>query len=427
MEVAEDLFLRLFLSKLDKISVALNLASDEGLKEAYAALWREFDGKSDTDTLSFAVTDGSVASTTFRGGLRVAVARAITNVYRCNRLIDSVCDVDVRVGHRLRRTSLYMKALELKCLKKALEDHGEALIALYDGDLYPTIHPVLATPTDQGVEAYVEYLRAFSELYGFARQRGLTLIGITKDSFVNYLGAQILASLVSREDPEAGADLSRVRSAKNIMRKLPSLRDRLRNYEVYYNIVNRMSMSSDEDTLYEYTDKPGFTVPMALAPQPIFLSEEIKAGTKRWIDSKIRRRLLEANPPMSEVALTLDEIYELPPIAISYWRPWHGLGVYRVDVCGWALGLDVKSASMEADNILGGEAAERFKGIAALLNGLSPEPFSVKPLLDADDLVRFDVKTYKECYEPLIIEALRKAGFKVLLTKRNLRELMVRV
>ncbi len=105
---------------------------------------------------SFAVADGSGSSSTFRGGVRVAVVRAIANIYRCNGLVGSVCDVDVRVGHRLRRASLYMRALEFKCLKKALEDYEGVSMALCDGDLYLTIHPVLVRFTAQEVEAYVE-------------------------------------------------------------------------------------------------------------------------------------------------------------------------------------------------------------------------------------------------------------------------------
>jgi hypothetical protein len=221
-------------------------------------------------------------------------------------------------------------------------------------------------------------------------------------------------------------ELSRVRSARNIARKLLSARGLLRNCEAYYNMAMKMSMSSDEEMLDECAAKPGFTVPTALAPQPLFLSEEVKAKTRRWTDSRIRGRLLKAGPPLSEVASTLDAVYELPPVVISYWRPWHGLGVYRVDVCGWAFGLDVEWNSVEADRLLNAEAAATFRGVAAFLNALSPEPFAIKPLLDADDLVRLSAGTYRECYEPLIIEALRKAGFKALPTKRALRELMVR-
>jgi hypothetical protein len=423
--MAEDSFFQQFLAAISKLG-PISMPFDESFKDVYLSFWREFDGKS-MEAPNFVVADGSGSSSTFRGGVRVAVVRAIANVYRCNGLVGSVYDVDVRVGHRLRRASLYMRALEFKCLKRALEGYDGVSMALCDGDLYPTIHPVLVRLTAQEVEAYVEYLKAFSELYRFAMERKILLIGITKDSFINYMGAQILANHILQENPDLGRVLSRVRSIKNIMRILSSLKDQLHNYPVYFNEAQRMSMSSDEEIFDEYATNPGFTTPLVLAPQPIYLSEEIKAGTRRWKDSRIRDRLMNAEPPLNEVALTLDRLYELPPVVISYWRPWHRLGVYRVDVAGWAFGLDVKWDSLEGDHFLNDEAMEKFRDVVAVLNGLSPEPFTVKPLLDADDLVRFSANTYKECYEPLIIEALRKAGLKALLTKRDLRELMVRI
>ena len=423
--MAEDSFFHQFLVAISKLG-SMSLSSDEVFKDIYLPFWHEFDGKS-MEMSSFAVVDGSGSSSTFRGGVRVAVVRAIANVYRCNGLVGSVYDVDVRVGHRLRRASLYMRALEFKCLKKALEDYEGVSMALCDGGLYPTIHPLLVRLTAQEVEAYLEYLKAFSELYRFAMDRKILLIGITKDSFINYLGAQILAYHILQENPDLGRVLSRVRSIKKIMRILSSLKDRLNKYSVYFNEAQRMSMSSDEEIFDEYATNPGFTVPLVLAPQPIYLSEEVKAGTRRWKDSKIRDRLMNAEPPLNEVALTLDKLYELPPVVLSYWRPWHGLGVYRVDVAGWAFGLDIRWDSLEGDYFLSNESVKKFKDVVAVLNGLSPEPFTVKPLLDADDLVRFSANTYKECYEPLIIGALRKAGLKALLTKHDLRELMVRI
>jgi hypothetical protein len=398
-----------------------NQSAEGYLRGAYLPLWYEF---SDGGELPcYAVADGSIMSTTFRGGVRVAVARAMAQVYCRKVLVGDFPDVDVRVGHRLRRAALYMRALEYRCLRRAIEEHGDVSIAICDGALYPSIHPILIRLTEQEVEAYMEYLRAFHELYWLARERKLTLIGVAKDSFVNYLGVRILADQIAREDPEVGVELSHVRSARNIARRLALIKDSLKNGYIYYIMAEAMTMTSDEEILDRCTDKPGFTVPMALAPQPIYLSEEVKAGTRRWSESKIRNRLISAGPPLSEIALALDAIYKLPPIATSYWRPWHGLGVYRIDVCGCSLGLESVWDSVEGDYILNAEAAKKFSSVAALLNALSEEPFAVKPLVDIDELVRFNRNEYKESYEPLIINALARAGFKALLTKRDIREL----
>jgi hypothetical protein len=427
-KLAEEVFLEIFNAKLDQTlnQISIDQSALGYLRGAYLPLWREFGDRSG-ELPCYAVVDGSIMSSTFRGGVRIAVARAMAHVYRGNVLLGSFPDVDVRVGHRLRRALLYMKALEYRCLRRILEEHGDTSAAICDGALYPAIHPILVRLTEQEVEAYVEYLRAFHDLYRLAGERGLTLIGVTKDSFVNYLGVRVLADLIAGEDPEVGAEVSRVRSAKNIARRLSLIRDRLRGGRIYHSMAEALTMTSDEEVLEWCADKPGFTVPMALAPQPIYLSEEVKAGTRRWSESWIRGRLLSAGPPLRGVALALDDIYGLPPITISYWRPWHMLGVFRVDVCGWALGLNFEWDSVEGDRVLNAEAAEKFRAVAALLNTLSDEPFAVKPLADVDELVRFNRDEYKECYEPLIIKALMKTGFRALLTKREVRELVVRV
>ncbi|MEM3618250.1 MAG: DNA double-strand break repair nuclease NurA [Candidatus Bathyarchaeia archaeon] len=421
--MVEDVFLPDYLDALSRVG-GFGSLFDESFRDAYLAFWRGFSVRCD-EAPYFAVADGSRASTTFRGGVRAVCVRAIANVYDGKSLVASIPVVDVRVGHRLRRPSLYMRALEFKCLKSALEDFPKVSMAICDGDLYPLIHPVIVRITTQEVEAYVEYLRALYDLYEFTKHRGILLIGITKDSFVNYLRARILAAYVSKENPVLGQALARERSLRRIERVLASIKDQTEKVKLYLSEAGRAT--SDEEVFDEYTSDPGFSKPLVLAPQPIYLSEEIKAGTKSWRGSRIRRRLSLRGPPFSDVAEFLDRLYTLPPVVLSYWRPWHKIGVYRVDVGGWCLGVNEQWNDVESDYFLSEDRLDACERIFSILNGLSPEPFTVKPLLDADDLVRFDTKTYRECYEPLLIEALRKAEFKALLTKRDIRELMVRV
>jgi len=402
---------------------SLSVSFDDSFMDMYVSRWIEFDEKVDSLPV-FAVVDGSRGSTSFRGGLKVVCARALANVYEGWNIVGNVFDMDVRVGRRLQGESFYMSALEFKCLKRALEKYDGVTVASYDGSLYPTIHSLLVKFTSQQIQAYTEYLNSFYELYKLAVEHRILLVGVVKDSFVNYLAAKVLADRISLENPELGKKLERLRSMANLREEIS--KSQLENRDAYLREVERMSISSDEETFDEFASKAGFTVPLVLAPQPLYLSEEVKAGTKGWTDAKIRKRLLEAGPPFSRVAEALDRIYELPPIAMSYWRPYHGVGVYRLDVCGHFLGLNSKWNTTEVNFFLE-EGVEGFKHVVALLNSLSPEPFAVKPLLDVDDLVRFKVKVYRECYEPIIVDALKKAGLKPLLTKRDLREIAVRM
>jgi len=410
---------------IDSVSYleSLSFSFDDSFRDIYMSCWIEFAEKTDNLPV-FAVVDGSRGSTTFRGGLKVVCVRALANVYEGWNIVGNVFDVDVRVGQRLQGESFFMSALELKCLRKALEKYEGVTVALYDGSLYPTLHSLLVKFTSHQVQAYKEYLNSFYDLYKFAIEHDIVLVGVTKDSFVNYLAARVLADRISLENPELGKRLERLRSMASLRDEIS--KSQLENRDVYLREVDRMSFSSDEETLDEFASKAGFTVPLVLAPQPLCLSEEVRAGTKKWTDAKIRERLLKAGPPFDHVVEALDRIYELPPVVMSYWRPYHGVGVYRLDVCGHFFGLNSKWNLTEADFFLE-ESVEKLKHIIVLLNSLSPEPFAVKPLLDVDDLVRFKVKVYRECYEPIIVDALKKAGLKPLLTKRDLREMAVRM
>jgi len=314
--LAEDAFFPRFMDAVSKIGPP-NTPFNDSFRDVYLSYWREFAGKT-LDLPSFAVADGSRSSTTFRGGIRVVCVRALANVYVGNKLVGNVSDVDVRAGHRLRRASLYMRALEFKCLKKAIESN-DVLLAVCDGDLYPSIHPIIVKRTGQEVEAYIEYLKALCELYECALKRNVMLVGLTKDSFVNYLRAKVLSQYIIENNIELDSEISRIRSIKNVEKRLKEKKIRSKNLEVLVKEASRLS--SDEEIYDEYAAKPGFSVPLVLAPQPIYLSEEIKAGTKTWRGSKIRRRLKARNPPFRDVADAFDRLFSLPPIVLSYWRP----------------------------------------------------------------------------------------------------------
>ncbi|MEM2187973.1 MAG: DNA double-strand break repair nuclease NurA [Thermoproteota archaeon] len=419
--MAEDIFFQQYIKSLSRLDLP-SPPSFEERRSIYVGFWHVFSGKRAVP--SFAVVDGSRFISAFRGGVKAVCSRALTQVYEGGRLVDDVKEIDVKVGRRLGRPSLYMRALELRCVKRALEKHPSISIAICDGDLYPQIHPALARFSEEEVEAYIAYLSAFLELYELAERRGILLIGVSKDSFVNYLRARIITASISKEDPGLGQRLARERSMRRIVRALASATSQTGVLKHY--LSEAEAATSDEEAFDESASEPGISRPLILAPQPIYFGEEIEAGTRSWGVSRIRVRLRQSGLPFSEVTALLDRIYEMPPAILFYWRPWHGVGVYRVDVSGWGVGVKCKWEEVEGDCFLPDDEVPACMEIASTLNGLSPEPFAVKPLLDVDGLVRFDRGTFKECYEPLLIDALRRAGFKAVLTKRDIRELAVR-
>ncbi|MEM2592860.1 MAG: DNA double-strand break repair nuclease NurA [Thermofilaceae archaeon] len=408
--MAEDLFNEAFSRRLGEALLGLK-PPKLAYADVYLGVWHGFDGFGDVGR--FAVADGSCASTVFRGGFRVVVVRAAALSYEGWRLAGSVCDVDVKAGLRLRRASLYMRALEFSCLSRVLD--GVSL-AICDGHIYPTVHPAIYKGPRQVVDAYRRYLFSLLSLFREAWRRGAALVGLVKDSSVNYVRARLLANAALRECPEVAQALARERGPAGILRVL-------RGAGVSGPIIDELeSFTSDEEVFDECVKEPGFSIPLALAPQPIFFGEEVKAGVESWWESRLRERLLRAGGELREVAEVLDGFYEMPPTATFYWRPWHGIGVFRVDISGWSLGLNGPCGDMGRDVFVEGDAIERCRGIVAALNALSPEPYAVKPLLDADLVVRLSRREYREFYEPQIIEEMRKAGFKPQLAKRRIRE-----
>lgn len=385
--------------------------------DIYSNVWCRFNGVGGVGC--FAVADGSCASSMFRGGVRVIVVRAAALSYAPLNdgwvCINRIHDIDVKIGFRLKRASLYMRALEFKCLTRALD--GGVSLAICDGHIYPIIHPAIYKRAHRVVEAYHDFLSSLLSLYREAWRRGIALIGLVKDSVVNYVRARLIAQAISNMHREAAAGLSRERSPSRILKALRSM-------GVADPIVEELeAFTSDEEAFDEYIKEPGFSTPLALAPQPIFFSEEVKAGVGSWWDTNVRRRLMDADrDDLRKIAAVLDSLYDMPPTVIFYWRPWHGAGIFRVDVSGWSLGLNHSCGDMCEDMFLSGEAVEKCREIVAALNALSPRPHAVKPLADVDLIVRLDQRAYREFYEPQIIEAMKKAGFKAQLTKREMRE-----
>lgn len=422
--MAEDVFFPLFSRALSNLKVVAVEISDF-LKNIYASYWHMFRGKDEDYPGSFVAVDGSYQSTAFQGGVEAAYVRAIAMRYEGNTLADYYPDVDIKLGFRLKRASLYMKALELKCLRKALKDCPDGSIAIHDGTIYPTVSPkVLARATEQGVDAILEWLGSLYKLYKFAMDHGHVLLGVVKDSHVNYLRSRILVSYIADVDCKFGEAASRERSLKNIARRLREVLSTSPNDALQEFLREAELMTSDEEVFEICTSEPGFTKPLLLAPQLIYLSEEVKAGTKNWWESRLRSRL-EDSSLLRPVSRILDRIYSMPPVMMFYWRPWHGYGVYRVDVAGWALGVGLRCGDMEGDRLMD-DLVKKCEDIVSVLNSLSPEPFAVKPLSNADELARLRRDVYQESYEPVLIDYLRSSGLRAHPTKRGMRETVLR-
>lgn len=168
-------------------------------------------------------------------------------------------------------------------------------------------------------------------------------------------------------------------------------------------------------------------MPLVLAPQTLYL-ETGQEEKRNWWNSRLRSKMSKSkNELLHEIVKLLDEIYNLPPLATICWKPHHGLEVYRVDIAGWNLKVKEKCGDLNENMLIKNEEAlECCKEVVAKLNVLSATPTVLKPLMDVDSLVRIDNLIYRDVYEPILINELKKAGLKAKLRKRRFREILLR-
>jgi hypothetical protein len=427
--LAENMFLSSFIEEVNKISnLTLKVEPQERFKKIYEGLWIDFDSIFPLN-FNFMVCDGSKGVTEFQGGIKVLYARALVHFFKAQTFMDKFVETKIFVDHLLQKEDSYMKAVELIALKKALEKVDDVL-AIYDGSLYPTF-PLSALNNEKIAKAKIEEFKALAALYKQSYEKNQILIGLCKDSNVSYIRARALIEQLKVENPKLGEEISKQMYPSRIAKKLRKMIEDEANENIKKLLESYCCefelKTSDEEVFSNLNLKPGFTTPLILAPQTLYL--EAKYEEKRsWWNSIFRDKMIKSkNDFLHEIANLLDEIYSLPPLATICWKPHHGLEVYRVDIAGWSLKIKEKSGDL-TENIFikNGEILKYCKEVVAKLNALSSTPTVLKPLTDVDSLVRIDNSTYRNVYEPILIDALKKAGLKAKLRKRRFREILLR-
>lgn len=424
--MAEDIFLASFMSEMEKISrLSLKINPQEKFKKIYEKLWIEHSFVAPLN-FNFMVCDGSRGLTEFQGGVKALYARALVHFFKGKEFIDRIIETKVFVDYLLQKEDSYMKAVELNALKKALEKADEAL-AIYDGSLYPTF-PLSALNNEKIAKAKIEEFKALAALYKQAYDKNQVLIGFCKDSDVSYIRARALIDCLKIEAPKIGEEISRQIYPSRIAKKLKKLKDYVskEEKELLESYCCEFELkTSDEEIFSNLSLKPGFTTPLILAPQPLYLEANYEGKRDWW--SSIFREKIKLKTELYEIVKLLDEIYSLPPLATICWKPYHGLEVHRVDLSGWSLGVKIKCGDLKEDMFIKeDECINCCKEVVAKLNALSSTPTIIKPLTDVDMLVRIDNSVYRDVYEPILINMLKKTGLKARLRRRRLREILLR-
>jgi hypothetical protein len=416
--MAEEQFFPLFISRLrEEIEKIPPYNPAEPLKEIYREYWVPF-GDSVTFNGPVVACDGSQGKSELSGGLVAWMARAIAHISAGGPPIKAKPEVRVKVGYGLEGESIFMKAVELQTLKAALEEalreYGDVL-ALHDGSLYLTFlhHPPYL---EARAEVLREYVSALASLLELASMDGVRIVGVSKDSNITYLRAHIIHEVLSRN----GVDMPSCRSIREIRKALDKL-SRNNDSSLIKGYLEEVKSDTSDENLYNWlVDEPGFTKPLLLAPQTCYVPHE---RGRSWSESYLRTKSPEVLAPFLK---EVDKLYDLPPVALTYWKPKHGLRTYRLDVPSAMLGCADKCGSMMTDKFASPIQIEAMKKLIAILNGLENEAYGMAPLLAVDEIVRLDHGRYKTAYEPIILEELKAHGHNVKLRKRSVRDIFMR-
>ena len=389
-------------------------------EDLYRSIWNLCESSKKHEGVIVA-SDGSMGTADFSGGLKVWYARALSHV-QSEKDLKPFFYVKVKTGYRIGGLNSLMKSVEAENLLATIRKYKDKpILAIFDGSLYPffSLYPEILKEEAEYVK---DFARALNGLFSLV-EKGVKLMGVVKDSEINWLCMRLLLDSLRNEFPELVYHIRRERWPRHIIQaideQIPKVNSkdatRLNEYRRGF-----MSQICDETIFDILVKEPGYTCPMALAPRSLYLGEEVKARTKDWQSSRLRERLIKE---YADLITVFDELYSHPPLATFYWRPHHGLGVYRVDVPCSLLGYNDEWGSLGEDVLIRNkEALEGLGEICALLNGLSPEPYTVKPLLDVDEMVRMKEMVFSKAYLPIIQSELQKRGIMACPKKREWRD-----
>jgi len=398
-------------------------------RSLYLSRWKSLLDSAEPDA-AIVACDGSIGKSSFSGRLVAWVARAIAHIYTKEGEVRSIPEVAVNIDYGLRGQSLFMKALELGTLTKAIDAASKEfrqVFAVLDGSLYLTYFHY-PPRLESMLEVFERYVKALATCVKATQKGNVSIIGLSKDSDISYLRARILLDALLQANPSVGEELrSKQRSVKRMADRLREIVQEHLKDAVLRSYLDELALEISDEALYsDIAPEPGFTTPLMLAPQTHFVTEEIERGTTSWWKSIFRRRLEERPAKFASLVAALDEYYAQPPIAISYWKARPELGVYRVDMPSNLLGYDGRCGDLKEDKFADENGTLRAHMLMATLNWLSHEPYVVNPLTEVDAVARLDRGLYKQAYEPVIVQELRKRGFKVSPRRRGIRDLVLR-
>jgi hypothetical protein len=427
----EEDFYSLFAQKLKQSVDKLPARSkpDEWAKRSYLNEWHPFDAFSEPKG-SIVSCDGSIGESIFSGGLEAWVARAVAHIRPQNGTMTSVPNVEVPVGYSLGGKAIFLKTVELETLGQAAErsaNESGKVFAVYDGNLSLFLPARYLQRLQPLAQLFERHVKALAKCFSLIQEGRLELVGISKDSNVTYLRARLILNVLLQAKPELGEMMRRERRSLRLMaRRLAEIVEHEGAKSPLRPYLNELNQPISDEGLYsELASQAGYTTPLLLGPQTRFFAAEVEKGTNDWWDSSFRKHL-GGSSALEGLRTALDELYSLPPVAISYWKSRPGLATYRIDIPSSMLGQKVRTGDLKENVLADEEATNSMRELIAKLNWLSQGANVVAPLAEVDAIARLDRRLYHGSYEPLIIKELGHKGHNVRLSKRRIRDHVMR-
>jgi hypothetical protein len=366
---------------------------DQELKMMLRRVWQPLDEQIQNESDVIAV-DGSRAIRPFGTGAFLYVVRALA-LHGSQRFREIEVDSFIsrckkeEINTFIERT---MELMEFKAALQAVESNEvkRGAFLLIDGSLYGRM---MALPRDMPIEGrratMLEYMESYSKLLKACRRRGVTLLGVSKDSracfirdyFLDQMMNEELRNLSSRVESR---DIERLKSLleesngegrsqtvfENLKAKYPLFLDRAATiFEEY------LSARPDHQMILRFCDEPGYTCALCHRP-PLNKIRQItpaRRNPEAYVEQNFKGALKEAMDKESFIeraVKTLKDVVEFPAV-ISF----HVLldlrdTPLRIDTPSWSIDIDQSLFDVKRSELIDADLCDVINMLRSGYGGL---------------------------------------------------------
>jgi len=312
--------------------------------------------------------------------------------------------------------------VSLKCLGGYSGGSGDRVLLL-DGSLYGRMAHL---PRDSEISGYqgfmLDYIEVYSRFLREAREMGIPVVGVSKDSRSRILRGIILGHelerrlslnpLGSRVEQEVLSCWSEIwKRPRNAVRRLNELSKVVSVPRWVREIFEEALVARpDVHLIMHLVREAGFTTPLLLGvPSPALdpLMYAFREGDlEAYVENNFSKALIEGGEEVFRRAdRVLPLVFEYPAIFMFYYVPRKGDIPLRVDVPGWVLGCDMRVGDVEFHEVSFSE--DRLLWVLSVLNGFYAGPKHYNVLLEeVDSKVKLRLRDLTNIYESVLMREL---------------------